>query len=257
MKPDDPPVNIKFDTKWSHFKETSKAKEPILLRWKSHRDFIQDVNCFLRVISFLAPKYSVLLPRVDVSLSRVIHTHRLPTAVPTTWKTHTLPRALLVKASHSSNAEDSAPDTMKGQPWVFIALVLAFPVCSHLLSTKLYSVYKWWRVLAFSSYWLLDPCIINLFHWRLQLAMKRKHCLLLYDSSSAGLCTSRGGLGVMGCVGGRSAIFHPVQKLKLLCLWQCACTWDQPHLPKEFNTVFTILWAFNKEHRLLLFLFYY
>lgn len=108
VKRNDAPVNIKLDTKWSHFKETSKAKEPILSRWKPQRDFIQGVNCFLTVVSLPTP------PHTDVSLSRVIHTHRLPTAVPTTWKPHALPSDLLVQGSHSSNAEGSAPDTMKG-----------------------------------------------------------------------------------------------------------------------------------------------
>ena len=120
VKPDDAPVNIKLDTKWSHFKETSKAKEPILSRWKSQRDFIQGVNCFLTVISLPTPECSTLPPHTDVSLSRVTHTCRLPTAVPTTWKPHALPSDLLGQGSHSSNAEGSAPDTMKSCPGLLL-----------------------------------------------------------------------------------------------------------------------------------------
>lgn len=128
MKPDYPHVSIRSDTKWSHFEQTSKAKLLIPSSWKSHKDFIQDVHWFLMFISFLTPPTNVVLPaHVEVSLRRVIHTCRLPTAVPTTWKPPPLPSDLLARGSHSSNAGSSAPDTpWKVSPW-FYCVGVSFP----------------------------------------------------------------------------------------------------------------------------------
>lgn len=110
VKPNSPHVHNKSETNWSHFTATSKATELVLLSWESHKGFIWDVNGFLIFICFLPPPTPTVLPsHVHVSLSRVIHVHRLPTAVPTTWKPTRSPVALLPQGSHSSNAGGLAP----------------------------------------------------------------------------------------------------------------------------------------------------
>lgn len=104
VKPDDAPVNIKLDTKWSHFKETSKAKEPILSRCKSRRDFIQGVNCFLTVISLPTPECSGCL-RTQMFLSadcpQLSQPHESPTRSPVTYWDKVVIHQML-KAQHQT-----------------------------------------------------------------------------------------------------------------------------------------------------------
>lgn len=94
----------------------------------------------------------VLPAHIEVSLRWVIRTHRLPAAARphespcqspvTSWHEVVIHQTL--GAQHQTCHERLA--------LAFYCLVLAFPVCGHLRSTKPYTVYKCFRVLAFSSY---------------------------------------------------------------------------------------------------------
>lgn len=131
--------------------------------------------------------------------------------------------------------------------------MLAFPVCSHLLSTKLYTVYKCWRVLAFSPYWLLDACIINLL-FSLEILAGHENETLPW-AVSLKFCWAvflQGGLVWWGVFGEGLLLLSSWWKNCKCYLWHYVCLRNQPYPPKECSATFSI-----REHSIKNNGFYY